>query len=490
MSSGEGEPVPPDFSVFLDCLARPQERLLPVSRKLGCDVEELQSASYDCLRRLLFSDESDHYRILGLAPDAGAGEIRHRYRLLIGLFHPDRIAASEPWEEQFVRRLNQAYGVLKRPERRRQYDRERRKPDAAGRQSPAGQGTSAKTAPKRSRPMVTPEVSASEWLYRSRFLQRHPKVIIWLLILVVLGGLLLWATKGSKVTTLTLAEVPPAQARVADKVPHSLFSSGDERPARRSPRTPPIVSPFPPEDIVSPGKPLAEDQVTEPDGQSPVGSTGSELAPVSPRAEQEKPMSRPQHAGRSVPDKPTVLSTGSNGKIRKSVDEEVVEGAPIEGHLNGFDDTPVPASLIVHTEPGSGAMPTDADAPQLQPEYVLMQYVRAFEAGDLERLLSLFTLEPRSNAGIGRVRLRESYSRVFARTSNRTFTVEQVTIRPLNSSTFEMVSRMHLTTWERNGGQGRYQGDMAFQLVRKGRKLYIASLLHNIIHQPAEKPSR
>ena len=481
--------IPEAFSAFLNCLARPQERLLPVARQLGCDAGELQDAAYAYLHRLLFRKESDHYRTLGLAPDASAAEIRDRYRLLISLFHPDRIATGARWEEQFVRRLNQAYGVLKRPEKRRRYDRELGREYSDGRDEPPAQQAARSQAPSnRSRRTAMPEVAATELFYRYRFLARHPKATIWLLILVALVILLLVSTNGSKVTTLTLTEAPPSEGRVADRVPGSLFSSRDDRlsVSGRLP-VPPAASESAAEKALA-VKPLMERRSPVPAEKPTVFATGSGRFP--PTSVSERNISRIKKR-RTESDKSdlTEASSPRSGEVRG----RAVEQAMVTARPSGFDDAPVPASLQLPIESGAEAvqaMPGEATAPQMQPEYVLMQYVHAFEDGDLERLLSLFILEPRSNAGVGRAKLRESYSRVFARTRNRTFAVEQVTIRPLSADTFEMISRMRLFTETKEGDQILYRGDMAFQLIRKGRKLYIASLLHNVTRQPLEQSER
>ncbi|WP_457670475.1 J domain-containing protein [Thiolapillus sp.] len=213
-------PAPGEFSRFLDCLARPEERLTPIARSLDCSVDELVAASYFYIHRLLFLGGKDHYRVLGLSANVDDGAIRRRYRLLISLFHPDRIAAGEQWEEQFVRRLNHAYGVLKRPEKRRAYDRERRRNRGTGKTPASKQqrqerGAGGKRPPR----VVSPPAAPLEWLYRFRLLQRYPKPMVWLLILLLLAVGLLVFRNGSESATLVKPET--AAATVADKVPAS-----------------------------------------------------------------------------------------------------------------------------------------------------------------------------------------------------------------------------------------------------------------------------
>ncbi len=70
----------------------------------------------------------DYYGILGVAPTASEDEIRHAYRRLAKLWHPDRYrVAPERLREQAERRmrlLTEAHGVLGNAEKRAEYDRE------------------------------------------------------------------------------------------------------------------------------------------------------------------------------------------------------------------------------------------------------------------------------------------------------------------------------------------------------------------------------
>ncbi|XP_008810984.2 dnaJ homolog subfamily B member 3-like [Phoenix dactylifera] len=67
-----------------------------------------------------------YYAVLGVRPDASAGEIRSAYRKLAMKWHPDRRVAREPWlvEEANKRfqQLQEAYQVLADERRRTLYD--------------------------------------------------------------------------------------------------------------------------------------------------------------------------------------------------------------------------------------------------------------------------------------------------------------------------------------------------------------------------------
>jgi hypothetical protein len=126
-------PVPEHFQQLLEILNKRPEHPAwgELAHALSCTVKELREAGFFLVRRVLFVDGADNYRILGLQPFAEAAAVRERYRLLIGLFHPDKNPQGDEWGELYAPKINDAYNVLKSASRKRRYDRQL---------SPAGQG--------------------------------------------------------------------------------------------------------------------------------------------------------------------------------------------------------------------------------------------------------------------------------------------------------------------------------------------------------------
>lgn len=75
------------------------------------------------------ADDRSLYRRLGVSPTSTTPEIHDAYRALAGRFHPDRRASASPADravaERRMREINEAWHVLRDPQRRRDYDRSR-----------------------------------------------------------------------------------------------------------------------------------------------------------------------------------------------------------------------------------------------------------------------------------------------------------------------------------------------------------------------------
>jgi DnaJ-class molecular chaperone len=67
-------------------------------------------------------NNNDYYQILGVGENTTLEEVRRAYRRLALKYHPDRNPGNEKEAGEKFKQVNEAYGVLGDPEKRRQYD--------------------------------------------------------------------------------------------------------------------------------------------------------------------------------------------------------------------------------------------------------------------------------------------------------------------------------------------------------------------------------
>ncbi|MDD5190440.1 MAG: DnaJ domain-containing protein [Dehalococcoidales bacterium] len=66
--------------------------------------------------------KKDYYNILGVNKNASDDDIKKAYRKLAMQYHPDKNPGKEKWANEKFKEINEAYGVLGNPEKRKQYD--------------------------------------------------------------------------------------------------------------------------------------------------------------------------------------------------------------------------------------------------------------------------------------------------------------------------------------------------------------------------------
>lgn len=71
--------------------------------------------------------QKDYYDVLGVSEDATQAEIRTTYLDLAKQYHPDKTGGDKAAEEK-LKAINEAYDVLKKPEKRKEYDEARKNP--------------------------------------------------------------------------------------------------------------------------------------------------------------------------------------------------------------------------------------------------------------------------------------------------------------------------------------------------------------------------
>lgn len=114
------QPLPDGVTELLKISSGDNEVLLAAQESSRHSQEDVRHAAQFYAQQILFSPDSDHYRVLGVDPDDPEAKIKLHYRLLVRWLHPDRNPSD--WEVVFSERINRAWHALRTPERRWQYD--------------------------------------------------------------------------------------------------------------------------------------------------------------------------------------------------------------------------------------------------------------------------------------------------------------------------------------------------------------------------------
>src|SRR5437016_994597 len=93
---------------------------LPCVAARGAGARSRHSARSTAARIPLPMEFRDYYKVLGVERTASADQIRKAYRRLAHKYHPD--VSKEPNAEARFKEMQEAYEVLKDPEKRAAYD--------------------------------------------------------------------------------------------------------------------------------------------------------------------------------------------------------------------------------------------------------------------------------------------------------------------------------------------------------------------------------
>jgi len=94
----------------------------------GAPVGRIPARPFSCFcdRKMSTLPQADFYAALCIESSADAALIKGAYRLLVRQFHPDANPSKRDEAEARIKELTQAYAVLSDPQKRANYDRDRR----------------------------------------------------------------------------------------------------------------------------------------------------------------------------------------------------------------------------------------------------------------------------------------------------------------------------------------------------------------------------
>ena len=116
-----GRPLPDGIGQLLRVASGARDQVAAAATITGEDEATILEAVRFYLQQILFHEEADAYRVLGLSPDDSHQRAREHHRLLQQWLHPDRRGADE-WESVYATRINQAWSQLRTPQGRAAYD--------------------------------------------------------------------------------------------------------------------------------------------------------------------------------------------------------------------------------------------------------------------------------------------------------------------------------------------------------------------------------
>lgn len=116
-----GRPLPEGIGQLLRVAGGAPDHVAAAARITGEDEATTLEAVRFYLQQMLFQDDADAYRVLGLRPDATQDQAREHHRLLQHWLHPDR-QGEDKWESAYAVRVNRAWGQLRTAQSRVAYD--------------------------------------------------------------------------------------------------------------------------------------------------------------------------------------------------------------------------------------------------------------------------------------------------------------------------------------------------------------------------------
>lgn len=370
-------PVPDDVFEVIRIAAGESEAIDAAVARSGCPATVVGEASQLYLKHVLFDPDADHYRVLGVGADADEERMREHRRWLLKWLHPDR---ADEWDAVYAARVQQAWQQLRDPVRRSSYDQSIAESDDW---APVARGATL-------RPVWTARALAA-----GEGGAHAPRSGAWLALAVlpvlVIGlGWALWPSGDS-------SRVAPEAGSDNRSESQGLY----------------VLEPVPlPEPVA---------QLPEPDAVAVDTSAGASSArhldPVQRSAAPalagppSEPASAPAVARAPEPSAPPPAT--------------VAEAEPVASFTAQADaNTDIDAPADVDAEPAYDSAVATTQRPIAERidaaavEAAMAAFQLAYEQGDIEALMGVFTHDARNRRG-GREAIRQDYARLFGSSRQR-----------------------------------------------------------------------
>jgi hypothetical protein len=426
--------LPEGLHHLLKIAAGDDSQMAVLSAATGASPSELRVAAIFIVKQVFFSPYADHYRVLGVDPDASLDQIKEHHRLLMRLFHPDRDRQGQSWESAYASRINQSYNVLRNLASRQLYDAAHK---------PATP-TKAQPGPVRRRHYI--RHSRSEMAAGN---PRLPGVVVRNLPQFVLGGLALLA-----VSVIYLVYAPAHTEAVATQlsdVSEKEVGLAEDDLARVDQLVSRMATHLknaalqPPLDHVQATTAAHPENHTK--KQDRVNALENTSAPARiPEVHERLPQTESQ---------PELHNAMAESPAPSRMDRSPAPTPPVAIALSSAPPVPVLAKIEpVKLEPAK-VVPAQvkpavtAPSPDQELDVLLKRFVSSYEQGDIESYLALFDDQARTSDEIGKAAIRKSYATLF------------------NSSQFRQLSLKEIH-WLHAGDPTRAEGRFALHVLGNG----------------------
>jgi len=505
--------LPKDLQTVLRIAAGDSETIVQSAQLTNESPESLREVSIFYLQQLLFADEGDSYRVLGVNPDAPDEQIKLNYRWLARWLHPDR--NPDEWESVFAERVNQAWQDLRTPTLRNAFDLKR----AAEIEDSPDRLRAGSLVPVRTM-IPTPPVGAGtvRWL---------PTIIVsslGLFAVVALGVMYKIQVMDRESNAAEVELIPHDIARsesppVAPVLSNALSESAAPQaiPPNEAPINPaPVAVPVPvsvpvPVPVASaapaavavatssPPLPMpvaAQAELAEAPLQTPVMKPTpkqlNSLAPV-------RPAVRKETAGNEIA-APAVVAAANLSEAANQMSSRVASRPAIAASNQTQAPAPAPALAQVQAQAPKTILPDNTAAATTQPTLntvairtyqsqrnliddriaasLVSRFSQAYANGDMDRLMQLFTHDAQNGRG-DRQAIAEDYRRLFEASERRRIALSDLSWLTIGDGA-AIIASFETEVVPRGKTHGEHaSGDIRFDLREEDGELRIYRLSHD-----------
>jgi hypothetical protein len=438
-------------------------------------AEVLQEASEFFVLQVCFTPGIDSYRVLGVDPLASTPRIREHYRLLVRWLHPDR--NPDAWQSGFLDRVNQAWRDLRDTESRARYDQHRAM-EALGEMPATAPVMTGSGAPNWG-------VSASGSRLSARTMRWLPGVVLTLMGMVATLVLVLMYIDHVEDQRAALAlETLNDEARQSQSTQPTARRDRDRSSSAAAATDVPVL-------LATAAPPSLPMETTEaqpdvasaatPDPPAPKTATDTRSKPVASAAVVDKPeagvvpVAKVQASSVGAPPAATPQATEmAVADVARIVDtpKEAVDAQP-ESVFDNVESTPLLANAAAD-QPAAAAT-NSIEEPVVNA--LLQSYRDAYDAGDLVRLMALFTRDAR-NLPEGSHYLVETYRQLFETSRSRRLSLKNMSWWQEGDAVAVVASFDAAITPVGRERPRRFGGDIRFDLRREDGEVRIQRVRH------------